>query len=183
MNVSDVVTASGITALALLLQAGLTNWRDAVRLNRDSAERQKDRDLQMSEAATTRSQTVEDHWRDERLAAHAEFLAAVEALSKVVHSPGVLAATDTSVIRASEGLREAWSRVQMLGSTESVAAGSLVYAEFRSAAYYAMRVINSDPKTAALAELDRTLGHLTDPLLDYRVAARRDIGTERSRAD
>jgi len=178
MNVSDVVAASSITALALLIQAGLTNWRDAIRLKSDSAERQKDRDHQTTEAAKTRSQTVVDHWRDERLAAHAEFLAAVEALSRLVNQPSVLVATATSLTGASEGLKAAWSRVQMLGSTESLEAGNLLYLECRNAAYYAMRVIHSDPKTEALAELDRTLDHLDDPLLAYRIAARRDIGAE-----
>ena len=176
MHVSDVVAASGITASALLAQAALTNWREAVRLNRDSTERQKDRDHQAVEAAKVRSQGVEDHWRDERLTAHAEYLAAVEALSKLANY--VSRATPAEVVEVHDAVRDAWTRVQMLGSTDSTEAGSDVYDQCQNIAYYAMRAVHTDPKDEALVEVDGALGPLSDLLRDYRLAARRDIGTE-----
>lgn len=194
MHISDVVWASGIsagiTAAALVLVTLFNNNREQTRLAAEGAERQKDRDHQATEALTARGQAVEDHWRDERLQAHAAYLAAVERLRRevddVTRSARLFLPRPPTSSEDRDALRDAWSRVQMLGSREAVEKGGGLYFRCQVMQGY---IANAPPDWEAsddatrrrdglVIDIDRNLADLNNFLSAYLSAARRDIGTE-----
>jgi hypothetical protein len=182
MHISDAVWSSGITAIALLIQTWLSNRREERRLNSEAVQREKDRLHTSSEAVATRSQAVEDHWRDRRLEAHAQLLTLMNqarqfldaSASDVVYGGEVPGRLPDETIRQVE---EAQARVRLLGSRESSNAAEAVFGSFLlTQQVLGLAQLSRDRFDSAT--FAKSVGDFRSALDTYHATARGDIGTE-----
>jgi len=185
-HISDVVWASGITAVALLIQTWLTNLREERRLKAEAIERAADRSQAQEAAAEAGEAALQDHWRDRRLDAYADYLAALgDLLRTASYTKMILLHIGDQLLPPvgndfPDAIRESWPRVQMLGSEETRDAGSRVY-DIGQTLWHLVTTAGVPGLGEAKAQpgdIDDAMDDLNAALFDFEVAARRDIGTE-----
>jgi hypothetical protein len=177
-HVSDVLWASGITAVALLIQTWLTNIREERRLKAEASER-------VTESYRAREAALENHLRERRLEAYADFLSALQGLlgtasytkMLLLHVGDRLPPVGGDIFDA---IRGSWPRVQMLGSEEVRDAGSRVYSIGQTLwnLVTTAGVPGLEEAKAQPGDIGDAMDDLNAALFDFQEAARRDIGTE-----
>lgn len=184
IHVSDVVWASGITAAALLIQTWLTNLRESRRLRSEASERALDRRQALEVSAQVHKAGIQDHWRDRRLDSYADYLAAVDRLMRSAAKTRLFLkySRNQPIPDMDEDMRniirEAWSRVQMLGSQEAVDYGGQAYRASQNLWLEMSNAATLDNDRSMLADrVDDSMDKVNDALVLFQSAARRDIGT------